>query len=43
LEDTAAAHGHMLEAARAGDAEAYREAVREHYRPLEKILDAQGR
>ncbi len=40
LEATALAHGHMLDAAQAGDAEAYHTAVIEHYRPLELILEA---
>ncbi|MBV7363327.1 GntR family transcriptional regulator [Actinomycetaceae bacterium TAE3-ERU4] len=38
LEETALAHKQMLDAALAGDAEAYRQAVIEHYRPLEEIL-----
>lgn len=42
LETTARAHGLMLQAAEAGDAEAYRAAVIEHYRPLEEILEAQS-
>lgn len=36
---TAKAHRRMLDAAIAGDADAYRAAVREHYRPIESILD----
>lgn len=36
--DTAEAHRRMLDAAIAGDAQMYREAVREHYRPIESIL-----
>lgn len=36
--DTAEAHRHMLAAAVKGDAHMYREAVREHYRPIESIL-----
>lgn len=38
LEPTARAHGDMLRAACAGDVEAYRQAVREHYKPLETVL-----
>lgn len=38
LEDTAAAHRLLLEAALAGDLPAYREAVIAHYEPLEAIL-----
>ncbi len=34
----ARAHGDMLRAAEAGDVEAYREAVRAHYRPLREML-----
>lgn len=35
---TAAAHGDMLRAAEAGDAEAYRAAVRDHYAHLQELL-----
>lgn len=41
--DTVNAHQAMLTALEAGDAEAYREAVHEHYRPLGRTLDAAGR
>lgn len=40
--DTVNAHQAMLAALEAGDAPAYREAVIEHYRPLEAMLDASG-
>jgi DNA-binding FadR family transcriptional regulator len=40
LTDTAEAHRAMLVAAEAGDADAYRRAVVEHYAPLERSLDA---
>lgn len=40
--DTVNAHQAMLNALEAGDAAAYREAVIEHYRPLEGVLDAAG-
>lgn len=36
---TVTAHGDMLAAARAGDAESYRRAVVEHYEPLQRVLD----
>ena len=39
---TAKAHGDMLDAVRAGDVEAYRQAVIEHYQPLQRVL-AQSR
>lgn len=39
IRDTVEAHGDMLKALRAGDADAYRQAVVAHYRPLHKILD----
>ncbi|CAN5350870.1 hypothetical protein BH11ACT1_BH11ACT1_01560 [soil metagenome] len=39
LDDTARAHGLMLRAAQAGDAEAYREAVIAHYGPLRAALE----
>lgn len=39
ITDTARAHGDMLAAARAGDPVAYREAVRCHYAPLQRVLD----
>ncbi len=38
---TAHAHSHMLAAAQAGDVEAYRKAVREHYAPLMSVISAQ--
>lgn len=38
IHDTARAHGDMLRAARAGDVEAYRQAVVEHYLPLQRVL-----
>ena len=37
--ETARAHGQMLEAAQAGDADAYREAVLTHYRPLQRAVE----
>ncbi len=37
--ETARAHGQMLEAVQAGDADAYREAVLAHYRPLQRAVD----
>lgn len=40
IELTARAHGDVLEAAEAGDVEAYRRAVHEHYAPLLRVLDA---
>lgn len=40
IEHTVEAHAHMLSALEAGDLEAYREAVVEHYRPLIKVIDA---
>ncbi len=40
IELTARAHGDMLRAAEAGDVEAYRRAVHEHYAPLLRVLDA---
>ncbi|MGP5638200.1 FadR/GntR family transcriptional regulator [Brachybacterium tyrofermentans] len=40
---TVDAHQAMLTALEAGDADAYREAVQEHYRPLGRTLDAAGR
>lgn len=39
LEQTARAHGDMLRAAEAGDVEAFRAAVAEHYAPLRRMLD----
>ncbi|QOQ39275.1 FadR/GntR family transcriptional regulator [Trueperella pecoris] len=39
LLETAQAHQKMLETAEAGDAPAYRQAVREHYAPLANILE----
>jgi len=38
IRDTAAAHGAMLTAALDGDVEAYRRAVIDHYRPLQKSI-----
>lgn len=38
LDDTARAHQDMLDAALAGDLEGYRQAVIDHYAPLEEIL-----
>lgn len=40
LKATAQAHQKMLDAALAGDVEAYRAAVLEHYTPIEAILHA---
>lgn len=40
IELTAQAHGNILRAAEAGDVEAYRRAVHEHYAPLLRVLDA---
>lgn len=40
IRDTVAAHGDMLDAAEAGDAAAYREAVQRHYAPLRHVLKA---
>ncbi len=37
--ETARAHGTMLEAARRGDAEGYREAVLDHYAPLQRAVE----
>lgn len=37
--DTAQAHGAMLRAVQAGDAEAYRTAVDEHYAPLQRAVE----
>lgn len=37
--ETARAHGTMLDAVRAGDAEAYRAAVHAHYAPLRRAVD----
>ncbi|GAA1757383.1 FadR/GntR family transcriptional regulator [Agromyces humatus] len=42
LADTARAHGAMLDAAVAGDAERYRRAVVEHYLPLRRALEKAG-
>lgn len=39
ITDTASAHGQMLDAARAGDLDAYLKAVDAHYRPLLRVLD----
>lgn len=41
--DTVDAHQAMLHALEAGDADAYRAAVLEHYRPLGRVLDAASR
>lgn len=38
IHQTAKAHGDMLKAARAGDVPAYRQAVVEHYQPLQRVL-----
>lgn len=38
---TAHAHSHMLSAAQAGDVEAYRKAVHEHYAPLMSVISSQ--
>ena len=38
LEDSALAHQHLLDTALAGDVDAYRQAVIDHYAPLESIL-----
>lgn len=38
IHQTAKAHGDMLRAARAGDVDAYRRAVVEHYQPLQRVL-----
>jgi len=38
IQKTAKAHGDMLDAVRAGDVEAYRRAVIEHYAPLQRVL-----
>ena len=40
IQHTAMAHRAMLEAARAGDAEAYRRAITDHYAPLLHVLEA---
>lgn len=40
IELTAKAHGDILQAAEAGDVKAYRRAVRGHYAPLLRVLDA---
>ena len=37
---TARAHGHMLDAAEAGDLQGYIAAVREHYQPLQHLLQS---
>lgn len=42
IHHTAEAHGRMLAAARAGDVEAYRAAVIEHYGPLQRVLAKAG-
>ncbi|MDO5081890.1 FadR family transcriptional regulator [Arachnia propionica] len=39
IELTARAHGDMLCAAEAGDSQAYRRAVRDHYAPLRRVLE----
>lgn len=38
IQKTAQAHGDMLAAVQAGDVEAYRQAVIEHYAPLQRVL-----
>lgn len=38
IHQTAKAHGDMLDAVRSGDVEAYRRAVIDHYRPLQRVL-----
>ncbi len=38
IHKTAKAHGDMLDAARSGDVERYRQAVIEHYQPLQRVL-----
>ncbi len=40
IELTARAHGDILRAAEAGDVDAYRQAVRDHYAPLLRVLNA---
>lgn len=40
IQHTAEAHGDMLDAALRGDVEAYRQAVVEHYRPLQRSISA---
>jgi DNA-binding FadR family transcriptional regulator len=42
IHQTAVAHGDMLAAVRAGDVDAYRAAVVEHYRPLQRVLAQAG-
>ena len=42
IEHTVEAHADMLRALEAGDLDAYRDAVVEHYRPLIKVIDAAG-
>ncbi|WP_306233820.1 FadR/GntR family transcriptional regulator [Agrococcus beijingensis] len=42
IRSTAQAHGDMLAAAVAGDADAYRLAVLEHYQPLQRVLAERG-
>ncbi len=39
LEQTARAHGPMLEAAESGDAEAFRAAITAHYEPIMRALE----
>ncbi len=43
IQDTASAHGDMLAAALRGDVAAYRQAVIEHYRPIQRSLQAATR
>ncbi len=38
LDQTARAHGAMLDAAEAGDVEAFRDAVASHYQPIDRAL-----
>jgi len=42
IHQTAKAHGDMLAAVRAGDVDAYRTAVIEHYQPLQRVLAQAG-
>lgn len=42
IDHTVEAHAHMLDALEAGDIEAYRTAVNEHYRPLQRVIEATG-
>ena len=40
MADTVRAHQDMLDAAKSGDLEAYRDAVQAHYAPLLRVLDS---